>query len=73
MSGMFAPAKTPASVISRLNSEISQVLKSADTRQTLLNAGVEPVGSSSQELAATMKAEMARMGKVITAAGITAD
>ncbi len=73
MSGVFAPAKTPAHVISRLNSEIAQVLKSAEGRQKLLNAGVEPVGSSPQELTATMKAEIARMGKVIKAAGITAD
>ena len=73
MSGVFAPARTPANVISRLNSEIAQVLKSAEGRQKLLNTGVEPVGSSPQELTATMKAEIARMGKVIKAAGITAD
>jgi len=73
MSGMFAPAKTPADLISRLNSEIGQVLKTVDVRQKLLNTGVEPVGSSPQELAAIMKAEIERMGKVIKAAGITAD
>ena len=73
MSGMFAPARTPANVISRLNTEIAQVLKSAEGRQKLLNTGVEPVASSPEELAATMKAEIARMGKVIKAAGITAD
>jgi tripartite-type tricarboxylate transporter receptor subunit TctC len=36
----------------------------------LFNAGVEVVGSSPDELAAMVKADMARMGKVIKDAGI---
>ncbi len=73
MSGIFAPAKTPRDIVSRLSSEIAQALKSDDIRQKLLNASVEPVGSSPQELTAIMKAEIARMGKVIRDAGIKAD
>ncbi len=63
--GLFAPVKTPASVISRLNQEIAQVLQRAEVKERLFNSGIEPVGSSPEQLAAFVKADMARLGKVI--------
>jgi len=73
ITGIFAPAKTPAAVISRLNREIVQFLSVPDIRERLLRSGVETVGSSPAELAATIKTEISRMGKVIKEAGIRAD
>ncbi|MBI3069160.1 MAG: tripartite tricarboxylate transporter substrate binding protein [Betaproteobacteria bacterium] len=70
---VFAPAKTPAALIHRLNQEIVRVLNGADAREKLLNSGLEAVGSSPEEFAATMKSEMARWGKVIKDAGIRPD
>ena len=70
MSGIFAPAKTPPNLVTRLSSEIAKVLQSAEVRQKLIDSAVEPVGSTPQELTAVMKAEMARLGKVIRDAGI---
>lgn len=70
---VFAPAKTPAALIRRLNQEIVRVLNGADVKEKLFNAGVEVVGSSPEEFAATMKSEMARWGKVIRDAGIRPD
>ena len=67
---ILAPAKTPAAIINRLNQEMVRVLNSADIKEKLLAAGVEAYGTSPEELWATMKAEMARMGKVIKDAGI---
>lgn len=67
---MFAPAKTPASLIKLLNLEIAQVLGSAPVRERLFNAGTESIGSSPQELAATIKSDMAKWGKLIRAAGL---
>jgi tripartite-type tricarboxylate transporter receptor subunit TctC len=71
ITGMFAPAKTPPPVIKRLNSEVVRYLQTAEAKEKLLASGVEPVGSSPEELAATVKAEIARMGKVIKDAGIS--
>ena len=71
--GIFAPAKTPATIINRLNQEIVRVLNRADVKERFLNAGTETVGSSPEQLSSTMKSEMARMGKVIKDAGIRAD
>ena len=68
--GVFAPAKTPAAVINRLNQELVRVLNGADVKEKFLAAGIETVGTSPQEFAATIKSEMDRMGKVIKDAGI---
>ena len=68
--GVFAPARTPATLVNRLNQEIVRVLKQADVSETFLRIGVEPVGSSPKEFAAAMKSEMTRLGKVIRDAGI---
>ena len=70
VSGIFAPAKTPAAIINRLNQEIVRVLNKPDVKEKFFNAGVETVGSSPEQLAATMKSEMARLGKVIKDIGI---
>ncbi len=67
---MFAPARTPAAVVNLLNREIVKVLNQPESRARILSTGVEVVASSPDELDSVMKAEMARMGKVIKDAGI---
>jgi tripartite-type tricarboxylate transporter receptor subunit TctC len=71
--GVFAPTGTPAAIVKRLNQEIVRVLGRADVKERFLASGVETVGSSPGELAATMKSEIVRVGKVIKDAGIRAD
>jgi len=73
MSGVFAPAKTPAPIINRLNQEIVRFLRSAEAKENFFKAGIEAVGSTPEELAAKMRSEMTRMGKVIKDAGIRAE
>jgi len=70
---MFAPAKAPAAIINRLNQEIVKVLNKPDVKERLFNSGVEVVGSSPEQLAAKMRSEMTRIGKVIKEAGIKAE
>jgi len=70
---VLAPAKTPPAVINRLNLEIVRVLAMADVREKFHNAGIETVGGTPAQLAATMKSDMARLGKLIKAAGIRAE
>jgi len=69
-SAAFAPTGTSAALITRLNRDIIQMLQRDDVKQKLLAIGMEPVGSSPQEVDAAIKAEMAIMGKVIAKAGI---
>lgn len=67
---VFAPAKTPEAIVKRLNQESVRFLNTPEAKERFLKAGAEAVGSSPAELAATLKSEMARLGKVIRDAGI---
>ena len=68
--GMFVPVRTPARLITLLNREIVQALNKQEVKDLLFRDGTEVIGGSSQEFAASIKAEMASLGKVIKAAGI---
>ena len=68
--GMFAPAKTPRPLVTRLNQEVVRVLSQTDVKEQLLSVGVETVGSSPEQLMAKVKGEMARLGAIIERAGI---
>ena len=70
---VFAPAKTPEAVTGRLNREMVQYLKTPAARTRLLNAGSEVVAGTPAQLAATMKADIANVRKIIAKAGIQAD
>jgi tripartite-type tricarboxylate transporter receptor subunit TctC len=72
-SGIFTPGKPPPAIVTRLNQEIVRVLNLPDVREKFLNIGAEIVASSPQEFIATLRSEVARMGKVIREAGIKAD
>jgi tripartite-type tricarboxylate transporter receptor subunit TctC len=68
--GIFAPVKTPATVIERLNRDIVQSLNRPEVKEKFMATGIEVVGSSPEQLSATMKSEMARFGRIIKAGGI---
>ena len=71
--GAFAPAKTPAAIVSLLNRTIVDYLKTPAAKERLFNAAVEVVGSTPEQFAAVMKSDMAKWGKVIRDAGIQAN
>ena len=71
--GLYAPAATPAAVIERLHDESARFLQTPDIRQKLAAAGVESVGASAREFTAEIKADVARLSKVIKDAGIRAE
>jgi tripartite-type tricarboxylate transporter receptor subunit TctC len=70
MDGLYAPAKTPAAVITRLNQEIARAVQKAEIKERFFNAGVEVVGGSPEQLDRAVKDELALWGKVIKEAGI---
>ena len=69
-SGVFAPARTPMEIIGRLNQEVVKALSLAEVKDKFTTAGVEIVGRTPEFFAVHIKAEMARMGKVIKAMGL---
>ena len=70
MSAMFVPAKTPPSIIQRLNREVVQGLNKPEVKERLFAAGVQVVGSSPEEAVVKITSETARMSKVIREAGL---
>jgi tripartite-type tricarboxylate transporter receptor subunit TctC len=71
--GVFAPARIPAALVDRLNREIVGLLHTADIKEKFFNTTTDVIGSTPAELTAHMKAEVARLGKVIKAADIRAE
>lgn len=67
---IFAPKRTPASVIQRLHGELVKILTSPDIAQVFAAQGVDPAHSTPKELEAYMRKESQRWAKVIKTAGI---
>jgi len=70
---VFVPAKTPKPIVDRLNAELVKALKEPNVRVRFAQIGAEPVGSSPQELANTLKTETARWAKIVRERNIKAD
>lgn len=68
--GVVAPAGTPKSIVIRLNSEITKILKSSDTGALLQKLGLEPSISTPGEFAEYIKSEIIRWGGILRSAGI---
>ncbi len=68
--GLLAPAGTPDPVIQRLNTEINKVLAQKDVRERFETLGVEPLGGTTQQFAATIKTDTEKWAKVVKAADI---
>ena len=71
--GVVAPAGTPAAVISRASQGINAVLARQDIRERFFNAGAEAIGGTPESFTALIRADIARLGKVIRDAGIRDD
>ena len=67
---VLAPAHTPQSIVGRLNGELMKVIAIPDVQDRLRKTGVDPLGSTPQELAAHMKTERAVWAKLINEAAI---
>ncbi len=69
--GFVAPAGTPRAIVDRLSRETAAAVKSPDISSKLTAEANLVIGSSPEEFSAHIKGELARIGKVIRAAGIT--
>jgi tripartite-type tricarboxylate transporter receptor subunit TctC len=71
--GYFAPAKTPAAIVKKLNGEINPILDLADVKARLDAMGLETKPGSPEAFAAYLMAEVAKWAKIVKTTGITAD
>ena len=69
----FVPSKTPAAVVTRLNTEMAAILRQADVKEQLGKAGLDAVASTPAELAAIVAKDYPRWGAVIRTKQISAE
>ncbi len=68
--GVVAPAGLPVAVKAKLEKDVADAVKATSVAQRLLGLGAAPIGSTSEEFSALIKAEYDKWGPVIKAAGI---
>jgi tripartite-type tricarboxylate transporter receptor subunit TctC len=68
--GLFAPAKTPASIVTTINAAVNKVLTSADMKQMLEREGAAAAPMSVAQLADLLPKEIALYRKMAQAAGM---
>lgn len=70
---VFAPAGTPKPIVDRLYAEISRILKMPDVAKRLSDLGLDLSGMPPADLAAVIRADVPRLGKVVRDSGAKAD
>ena len=70
---VFAPVGTPKPIVERLYVEIGKILKMPDVAKRLNDLGLDISGMPPAELAALIKADVPRLGKVVKDSGAKAD
>ncbi|HZN23221.1 MAG TPA: tripartite tricarboxylate transporter substrate binding protein [Burkholderiales bacterium] len=68
--GVFAPARTPAAIIQRLNAEIAKALADPESRERMMSQGLEPTPMTPEEVRRYTQEETKRWTRLIKAAGI---
>jgi tripartite-type tricarboxylate transporter receptor subunit TctC len=71
--GFYAPAGTPAAVLTRLNTEINKILNTPAIKERIATLGGEAVPMSPQQFAAKAAEDSKRFGKLIKERNITGD
>ncbi|MEO7639805.1 MAG: tripartite tricarboxylate transporter substrate-binding protein [Ramlibacter sp.] len=70
---MYGPAGMPQPVLAKLERAVSMAIKNPAMQDKLWKLGYEPIGSTSAELAAAQRADLARWEKPIKATGVSLD
>jgi tripartite-type tricarboxylate transporter receptor subunit TctC len=70
---IVAPAGTPPAIVKQLNAAVDKALGSPATLGQLLAEGSAPMKGTPEQVAAYIKAEVARWGTAVRAAGATAN
>jgi tripartite-type tricarboxylate transporter receptor subunit TctC len=67
---IFAPAGTPAPIVTKLSAEIDSILKEPDVRALLARQGMTPIGGAPERLGNYVKEDLARWKRVVHETGL---
>ena len=70
---VFAPAATPKDVVARLEAELVKTVGAPDLRERFAALGVEPNSRTSAQMAAYLKTEIDKYGKIVREIGLKID
>ena len=68
--GIFAPARTPQAIISRLHQELAAMAKRPQVIERMVALGIEPEGNSPREFAAQVAEETQKWARIIKVAKV---
>lgn len=68
--GIFAPSKTPRTVIAKLNKEVVRILETTDVRDKILHQGATAKASTPEAFDKLVREEIVTRRKVFAAAGV---
>ena len=71
--GFFVPERTPGAVVTRLNNEISGILRLAEVRELFGKAGLDVATSTPAEMGELVRKDFPRWGHVIRTKGIVGE
>ncbi len=70
---LFAPAGTPKEIVGRIHSEVARTLRESETQRKIQELGADPGGMTPDALAALIKADIPRLGKIVRDSGARVD
>lgn len=70
---LVGPAGMPVEIVRKIQADVSKVLQLQDLRERLISLGVDPVGSTPDELKTAIRTEYDRYGTLIRKLGVKAD
>lgn len=69
----LAPAATPREIVARVSQETAKAVNAPELRDRLVQMGIDPIGSTPDQLARFLDDEIAKWAKVINTAGVKAE
>ena len=67
--GIMAPAGTPAAIVAKLNADLIRAIDSAEVKEIVARQGGELMASTAQEMAAQIKSDREKWGRVVRESG----
>lgn len=71
--GMLLPARVPDALLAKIHADTAGIIRQREARERFATQGLDVIGSSVNEFAAYLKAEVAKWSGVVQVAGLTAN